>query len=101
MNTCFVIKEKKAKDLIKKANSVKNSLFLVKKTFNKDLKVIISVRKKFFKKAVHRNKIKRRIREIIRQEAMNKEAFYLIIVSKNLKLDMKYDKIKEKLLELL
>lgn len=87
---------------MKKTVNVQNSLFLVKKTRACELKIIISVRKKLFKKANVRNKIKRQIREVIRKDVKrDQKMFYLIIVSKFYDPNVLFEKKRKKLLELL
>jgi ribonuclease P protein component len=101
LETFFKIKEKLAKNLIRQGKVKKNNLFLVRKTSFDEFKVIISVRKKYFKKAVVRNKIKRIVRAIIRETIQERKGFVLIIVSNRLDLKRPYNEIKQKLLELI
>lgn len=103
MESFFTVKEKQAVDYLKKAVTVQNSLFLIKKTRAGELKIIISVRKKLFKKASLRNRIKRQIREIIRKDVAGnyQKMFYLIIVSKFYDHSLPFEKKRRKLLELL
>ena len=102
MESFFRVKENQAREYLKKTVTVQNSLFLVKKTRACELKVIISVRKKLFKKANVRNRIKRQIREFIRKDvSKDQNMFYLIIVSKFYDPEILNEKKQKKLLELL
>ncbi|MFA5479114.1 MAG: ribonuclease P protein component [Candidatus Muiribacteriota bacterium] len=101
MNTIFKLKEKQVKDLLKKAAFIKNDYFILRKSNFTELKIVISVRKKLYPKAVVRNRIKRIIREIIINNFGNEKNFYLIIVGKFEKEEINFNFIKKKLLELI
>lgn len=80
---------------------IKNDFFLIYKinNFNKQKKFSVLVKNKLYKKSVERNKIKRRIYEIIRKNLDKIDyGYYLIIL---LKKNSKYQILEEKLLKLL
>ena len=81
---------KKIESLVKKGNSF--SIFPLKilwkmeqMSINYPVQLAISVPKKIFKRAVDRNKIKRRIREVYRK---SKKALYEHLASKNIKITL-------------
>ncbi|MGM0607538.1 MAG: ribonuclease P protein component [Candidatus Muiribacteriota bacterium] len=101
MENFFKITRKEVSKLLKKARFCSNNFFTVRKNNHDELKVVISVKKKFYKKAVKRNKIKRIIREIIRKDFNKKKGFYLIIIKARKEKELKYKILKNKLNELL
>jgi ribonuclease P protein component len=71
-------------------------LVFVKKTKN-NTKPIIVVSKKISQKAVERNKIKRRIREIIKKYPLEKTQGCKIIVAAPQPLDLSYQQLEEEI----
>lgn len=100
MENFFTISEKDARNLIRKSGFRSDSNFLVRSCNNSEFKVIISVKKKDFKKAVVRNRIKRRIRYFVRNK-MNKKGFHLIIIKKSFKPEMPFSLLCDSLSKLL
>jgi ribonuclease P protein component len=94
------ISRKKAKELIETAETKANKFFVIKKNEYEELKIVVSVKKAFFKRAVKRNYIKRIIREIIRKN-VNYKAFFLVIIRKPFSIEAGFSKIEKSLKELL
>jgi ribonuclease P protein component len=64
----YRLKGKEFKEVLKKGRSFKVENLILKVSFEKEGKKFgFLVSKKFFKKAVQRNKLKRRLREILRE----------------------------------
>jgi ribonuclease P protein component len=75
-------------------------IVFVKKTKN-NTKPVIVVSKKASPKAVERNKIKRKIREIIKKYPSEKLQGYKIIVATPQSLDLSYQQLEEEINNLL
>lgn len=96
------MKKKEFEAVFKKGKTRAGKLVFLKILKNNldDNRFGIVVSKKISKKAVNRNKIKRRLKEIIRQINI-KSGFDIVIVAKPEILDKKYQEIKDELEELL
>ena len=102
-----LVNKKTIERIIKKGKKINNPLFFVKyMNSNEGLKIAIAINAKKIPKAVERNKIKRRIKEVINKEIKKKEEVKKeIILSINKEIEkttyVKIEKEIEKLFNIL
>lgn len=96
-----VKKAKEIDQIIKKRDSYGNKYFVIYKQKNETNKFMfaLSIGRKFGN-AVNRNKIKRQIRNIIREGINNFENYSYLIVIKPSSSSLKFEEIKNNILEL-
>jgi ribonuclease P protein component len=93
-------KEKEIERVLKEGETFKNNFFVLKKIENDlpDSRFCLSVPKHVLKKVVDRNKLKRRMREIIRENLPKiKGGFDVLIIALPLAKDLDFKGLKESL----
>ena len=99
-----LVKESDFKEVAKRAKPIHSKLFILKKIFSPDQNTAFGmvISAKVSKKAVVRNKIRRRAREILRPLLpIFKPGFKVMLVAKNSIIDKNFKEIKDDLESLL
>ncbi|MEO0088775.1 MAG: ribonuclease P protein component [candidate division WOR-3 bacterium] len=96
-----IIRHKKEIAELKKEGKAVSNEFLTLIYLKKDKRKVLFSCEKSIKKAVKRNKLKRRLREIYRTNKEHfKDNYYFWIMGKEKALELSYNELKEKLLDL-